>query len=167
MGFEPSLITGKGFCTDAEWEKVLQQTSFNTVEEIYEGYLQGNDWLLPGTNTRSIATLSGARIIDIELTGRSIKPRITFVDNNNHTYCRPASDLTLWNRCYFQVKKQSKNHIKIAEELVTLFQNSKRLYLRLGLARAWEKDNKCWLQVTGIYTFPDYLQGKTFADFLA
>ncbi|RJQ37624.1 MAG: hypothetical protein C4555_05940 [Dehalococcoidia bacterium] len=165
MGFNPDSITGKGFCTNAEWERALQQTSFDAVEDIFEGHLSGNDWVLPGTETRSIATLSGARIVDIELTGKNAKPRVTFVDKNRRTYCRPVSDLTLWNRCYSQVIRQHKEPKKVAEELKKTFQESVRLYLRLGLARPWAEDNKCWLQVTGIYTFPDYLKGKTFADF--
>jgi hypothetical protein len=40
------------------------------------------------------------------------------------------------------------------------------LYLRIGLARGWdEQPDRCYLQITGIYTFPDYLAGKTFDDF--
>ncbi len=165
MGFDPNSITSKGFCNHDEWESALQKISCDTVEGIYEGYLQNGEWVLPGSKTRSISTLSNARIVNIELTGGSVKPRITFVDNSNHEYCRPASDLTLWDRCYSQVKRQGKNPNEAAQELVALFQNADRIYLRLGLARPWEQDNKCWLQVTGVYTFPDYLQGKTFTDF--
>jgi hypothetical protein len=39
--------------------------------------------------------------------------------------------------------------------------------LRIGLARLWEKfPDRCYLQITGIYTFPDYLRGRTFTDFV-
>jgi len=167
MDFKPSSIVSKGFCTDVEWEKTLQQTSFSTVDDIYEGKLQGNECLPAGTNTRSIATLSGAKIVGIQLAERSVKPRITFIDKTNHQYCRPSSDLTLWNRCYFQVRKKHVNPDTVIKELLIAFSNSKRLYLRLGLARPWKKDNQCWMQVTGVYTFPDYLQGKTFLDVLS
>jgi hypothetical protein len=165
MGFDPNSIVSIGFCNYAEWEKILKQTSFNTVEEIFDGCLKDHEWVSPGSDTRSIGTVSGARIVDIELTGGSVKPRITFRDNSNYEYCRPASDLTLWNRCFFKVKKQKYDASDVAQELVTLLQNVDRLYLRLGLARPWQQDNKCWLQVTGVYTFPDYLHGKTFNDF--
>ena len=43
-----------------------------------------------------------------------------------------------------------------------------RAYLRLGLTRPAEVggyDETCWAQVTGVYTFPDYLGGKKFTDF--
>jgi hypothetical protein len=30
----------------------------------------------------------------------------------------------------------------------------------------WQKfPERCYLQITGIYTFPDYLKGRTFIDF--
>ena len=47
--------------------------------------------------------------------------------------------------------------------------NAERTYLRIGLTRPRQLEHypeTCWTQVTGGYTFPDYLEGKTFADFL-
>jgi len=42
---------------------------------------------------------------------------------------------------------------------------SSMVFLRIGLARGWEKfPDRCYLQITGVHTVPDYLQGKTFAD---
>jgi len=37
------------------------------------------------------------------------------------------------------------------------------VYLRLGLGRRFRGWH--YLQVNGIYTFPDYLQGRCYADF--
>lgn len=39
-------------------------------------------------------------------------------------------------------------------------------YLRLGLARHWEKyPGRFYIQITGAYRFPDYLSGRRYADF--
>lgn len=47
-------------------------------------------------------------------------------------------------------------------------QTSSQVYLRIGLARGWKKyPDRCFLQITGVYTFPDYLDGKIFADFIS
>ena len=169
MKFEPSSISSKGLCGSTEWEEALRKNSFNSVEEIYEGHLQDQGWVVPGAKTRSIATLSEASIIDVELTSKSVKPRITFLDKAGCEFNRPASDLTLWDHCYSMVRKQGHNSGEVERELVSLLQKADRLYLRLGLARPWEPEDdggeKCWLQVTGVYTFPDYLNGKCFADF--
>ena len=165
MRFDPTSITGKGTCSISEWESALRTNSFETVEEIYEGFLQDRKWVMPGAETRSLATLAEARIVDVELTPGGIKPRIAFVDRNGCEFTRPSSDLTLWDRCRSLVRSQGRSPVEVETELVSLLQNADRLYLRLGLARPWERDNRCWLQVTGVYTFPDYLDGKCFADF--
>jgi len=56
-----------------------------------------------------------------------------------------------------------------AQQISKLLMSADRLYLRLGLARPWVNPNTgiagCWMQVTGIHTFPDYLGGKSLADF--
>jgi hypothetical protein len=40
------------------------------------------------------------------------------------------------------------------------------IYLRIGLSRGWQKyPDRCYLQVNGVFTFPDYLDGKTFLDY--
>ncbi len=42
------------------------------------------------------------------------------------------------------------------------------VFLRIGLARGWEvHPERCYLQVTGVYSFPDYLAGRCFADLAA
>jgi hypothetical protein len=58
---------------------------------------------------------------------------------------------------------------EIGHRLIQAFQQS-RVFLRIGLARNWHPDrdqpqNRCYLQITGVYTFPDYLGGRCFADF--
>jgi len=41
-----------------------------------------------------------------------------------------------------------------------------RVYLRIGLARHWKRfPDRCFLQITGVYSFPDYLGGRCHADF--
>ncbi len=165
MRFEPASIVGKGLCSVSEWEHALKITSYKIVEDIFSGYLKERGWVMPGSQTRSIATLSGARIIDVELTSNSVKPRIIFTDSSGYEFNRPASDLNLWERCFSLVKRQGRNLLEVKKELLSILKDVDRLYLRLGLARPWDQDQKCWLQITGVYTFPDYLKGKCFADF--
>jgi len=46
------------------------------------------------------------------------------------------------------------------------FVKGSEVFLRIGLARGWDMyPDRCFLQITGIYSFPDYLDGRTFADF--
>ena len=168
MIFTPSSVRGKGLCNDKEWEGVLKLSSYVSVSDIFDGFLQERSWVKTGAKTRSIGTVSGATIINVKLTTNSIKPRLTFKDSSGCEFNRPASDLTLWNRCFALAKKRGCSPLEVEKELISSFQNAKRIYLRLGLARPWKieaDEERCWLQITGVYTFPDYLNGKSFADF--
>lgn len=169
MEFDPDAIRGRGLCNDKEWESILKRSSYTSVDSIFEGHLQCKSWVTPGANTRSIATLSEASIIDIKLTEHSAKPRLTFKDSTDRSFDSPVSDLALWNRCYEEVKRKNRTTLEVSKEILNLLQGADRLYLRLGLARPWARpelyEKHCYLQVTGVHTFPDYLAGKSFADF--
>lgn len=167
--FTPSSIINHGLCNNAEWENVLRGSSYVGVEDIYDGLLEEHKWVRLGANTRSIATLAKPIIVDIELSESSVKPRLEFKDTTGNLFDCPTSDLTLWDLCYSSVKRQKRKREEVSSELISLWQSADHLYLRLGLARPWSqpgiREPRCYLQVTGVYTFPDYLKGKTFADF--
>ena len=171
LGFEPNSIVYDGLCTDAEWEKVLGDSSFSTVSDIYDGLLREHRWVEPGTNTRSIGTLSQAHVTAVKLpewSGR-LRYRLSFIDNTGFAYDIPVSDLAFRELSYAEVKKHGRSRAAVSEQITGLLTSADRLYLRLGLARPWINPNTgklgCWMQVTGIYSFPDYLEGKSFADF--
>ena len=52
-----------------------------------------------------------------------------------------------------------------AAQSVTEDLQKSEIILRIGLARNWQKyPDRCYLQVTGIYSFPDYLSGRIWSD---
>ncbi len=169
-GFDPSHIVSKGLCSNIEYETILRNNSYIKVVEIYNGLLKEYKYVRPGANTKSIATLARPKIVNINLSPTSVKPRLSFKDDTGQVFDCPVSDLTLWNLCYSSVKRHGHAIDKMEGELVSKLQRIDTVYLRLGLARPFKvtpaTEPRCYLQVTGIYTFPDYLQGKTFADFL-
>lgn len=171
--FDPRSIAYRGLCNDTEWEGVLRSSSYNRVKDIYEGFLRDCSWVKPGTKTRSIATLSRTTVLNVQLSawnGR-LRYRLSFKDSAGEVFDRPVSDLTFRELCYKKVKRDGCHCLAISNELTRLLKAVAHIYLRLGLARPWIQpglsESRCYLQVTGIYTFPDYLEGKTFADFLA
>jgi len=172
MGFDPKSIVYEGLCTGTEWEKVLLDSSFSTVDDIYDGLLQEHRWVEPGANTRSIGTLSQVYNIVVQLTEWSgkLRYRLLFRDSTGFLYDIPISDLAFRELSYTEVKRRNRSRAIVSQEITSLLTNADRLYLRLGLARPWVNPNTskrgCWMQVTGIYTFPDYLGSKSFADFV-
>jgi len=170
LGFDLKSIVYEGSCTDAEWENVLRDSSFSTVNDIYDGLLHEHRWVEPGANTRSIGTLSQAHdtVIQLREWSGKLKYRLSFRDSTGFLYDIPISDLAFRELSYTEVKKRNRSPATVSQELTSLITSADRLYLRIGLARKWfiPPRTACWTQVTGIYTFPDYLEGKSFADFL-
>lgn len=168
-GFDPASIRSQGHCTDAEWEDALHKGSFATMDQIFNGKVEYNKFVMPGANTRSIGTLTRPQITGLQITPRSAKPRLQFKDATGQLLDLPVSDKTLWDLCYKAVKKENRDSAVVIEDLRNRWLKADRIYLRLGLARPFDQDGttapRCYIQVTGLYTFPDYLNGKTWADF--
>jgi len=172
LGFDPDSIEYLGLCADSEWERVLQASSFSTVEDIYDGHLKEHRWVEPDTNVRSLGTVSGVQIEGIEFEPLKIpghyKPRLTFRDMTDWPFPLPVSDLSFRNFANYEIKRLGST-LTASKRMLVILQGADRLYLRIGLPGPWLNPNTgkvgSWMQVTGIYSFPDYLGGKSFADF--
>jgi len=91
--------------------------------------------------------------------------RIGFDDFASGTYWLKINDLTF--RYYIDyLREQEQIDCNEIEKRLTTLLRQRDVFLRIGLARRW-KDNldRCYLQITGIYSFPDYLEGKCHADY--
>lgn len=64
---------------------------------------------------------------------------------------------------YWRVREEM-SPTKASQHLTAVLQKA-QVFLRIGLSRGWEKfPDRCYLQITGVYSFPDYLGGRCFAD---
>ena len=91
--------------------------------------------------------------------------RIVFEDQSAQRYRLRVTDLAF--RCYLDHCRTQlgQSPSAISDGLLELF-NQAATFLRIGLARHWERfPDRCYLQITGVYSFPDYLEGRCFADF--
>lgn len=70
-----------------------------------------------------------------------------------------------FRRCYDYTWEQGQKPEEIATNIKQQLLST-TVFLRIGLARGWGKfPDRCSLQITGVYTFSDYLAGRCFADF--
>lgn len=170
--FDPSFIINHGLCSNADWESILRNSSYARVEDIYNGFLQDGKWVKPGSPTRSIATLSKASTANVQVPEweGKLRYRLSFRDVTGHLFDCAVSDLAFRELIYKEVKKNNHPRSDVSRELTGILKRVDLIYLRLGLARPFKKSTadepRCYLQVTSVHTFPDYLHGKTFADFL-
>jgi hypothetical protein len=90
--------------------------------------------------------------------------RLAFTDQTGTTYRLKIVDLT-WQYYCDSLRNENMTPTEVASRISKDLENRK-VYLRVGLSRGWKKfPERCYLQITGIYTFPDYLAGKNFSHF--
>ncbi|MDE3089882.1 MAG: hypothetical protein KGJ80_10930 [Chloroflexota bacterium] len=149
-------------------QAILDRLCCESVDAIFGAKIFSGQgyYLLRGQGKRSLGTIRPAEVSEViyEQTDNAWKYRMRFIDDKADSYRLTVTDLT-W-RYYCDSQRQAgKSPRKIASELIARLRSS-QVYLRIGLARGWdEHPDRCYLQITGIFTFPDYLGGQTFADF--
>ena len=151
--------------------EILDQTLFQSVSAVFEVpvYSDLGYYVMEGQGARSLGTIHPQRVIRAiyeQSPEGKWKYRLGFVDGSGTAYWLTVTDLT-WR--YYNDHQCEEGHApeRISHTLTSALR-SREVYLRVGLARGWERHpDRCFVQVTGVYTFPDYLRGQTFADFVA
>ncbi len=126
-------------------------------------------WVVAGSGLRSLATIRARVIRSI---GFGLSPhgkreyRLLFEDETGTPYRLMATDLAFRYRLDALVDRDGLSFPE-ASRVVRDRLQTPEVFLRVGLARGWAKQpDRCCLQVNGIYSFPDYLDGRCFADFV-
>jgi hypothetical protein len=149
---------------------VLEHSLVEGVREVFDApVLEGpGHFVKEGEGSRSMGTIRPCRVswttYSLRQDGRR-EYRLRFTDRCGMAWDLPVTDLT-W-RYYLDHQRDSLGHSpgRIAAEMRQML-DSRECYLRLGLARGWATyPDRCYIQITGVYAFPDYLEGRTFADF--
>ena len=153
----------------ANSQKVLDWSVFEMLEDIFEQPVltDAGFSVMDGQGPRSVGTIRPKNIEKIiyesGLEG-TWDYRIEFTDSLGMRYRLKITDLTWHYYCNNQ-RGEFSNPDACSAEMARML-NGKKVYLRIGLSRGWKKfPERCFLQVNGIHTFPDYLDGKTFVDF--
>jgi hypothetical protein len=152
----------------------LSDMADKTVESIFGAFLEyriSNSvrmgcWIRSGEGERSLGTVRPRDIWKIHhyLNEKGKwEYRITFFDSSGNAYDLPVVDLAF--RYYLDQLRGSMS-AQLASHDLTACLRKRDAYLRVGLARHWDLyPERCYLQITGVHTFPDYLDGRCFADF--
>ena len=150
-------------------QKVLDWSVFETIEDLFEQPVLTDVGfnVMDGQGPRSVGTLRPKAIQNIIYESGpdgTWDYRLVFTDSSGMRYRLKITDLTWHYYCNSQ-RAQFSSPDALADQMLTTLQD-KSVYLRIGLSRGWkEHPGRCFLQLNGIHTFPDYLEGKTFADF--
>jgi hypothetical protein len=151
---------------------LLRDIEDDSVAAIYQAPIERHPGasIAAGTGTRSLGTIAVDHVGTVcyrEREPGAWDYRLSFRDRTRQTYDLAVTDLAFrafldWLRTDGDVPA-----IVAAQRLTATLRAADRLSLRLGLTRGeWDKHlGRCFLQVTGVYSFPDYLDGRCYADF--
>jgi hypothetical protein len=150
-------------------EEVLAWSLFESVEDIFEQPVLAGPgrYVLDCQGPRSLGTIQPAEVTEVIYAPGEEEGawdyRLSFLDGQNERFRLKITDLT-WHYYCDSLRGEERQPQQIAAGLTEKLRAS-RVYLRIGLARGWQKyPDRCYLQINGVYTFPDYLEGRTFAD---
>lgn len=147
-----------GPCTSEQFKNILENTSFDSVEEGFEVSLTPGQKHIPHDSPpdKSIITLrlNPNQLHIVEDDYNQGKLRVIFTDQTGKTF----RYLSITDLGFFEYAERHAAEDKI-DELNDFIHSQEELYIRLGLGRIHKTTdgrNGFWLQVNGIYTFPEY-----------
>lgn len=149
-------------------KKVLSWSLFDSLSDIFEQPIHDDFgfYVMDCQGTRSLGTIHLQKIEKViyeQGMEGTWDYRLRFTDGEGKHYRLKITDLT-WHYYCDSLRGEDRDPTQISTELTALL-TTKDVFLRIGLSRGWKKfPDRCYLQVNGIYTFPDYLEGKTFVD---
>ena len=138
------------------------------VESIFGAPVQHEMgyWVEAGCGTQSLGTVrvKVSQVSYRETDDGKWDYRITFADSSA-SYRLSVTDLAFRSYLDQQRKCRGIDPARAGFEMLRVL-SQREVYFRLGLSRHWPKfPDRCYLQINGIYSFPDYLDGKCFGDF--
>lgn len=167
--YHPGTVRHVGRLDEEHKKKLLDITLFKSLKSIFEVQIHSDIgfYVMDGQGPRSLGTIQPKRVIkasyEQDKEGKW-RYRLGFLDGEGTEYWLSVTDLAWRYYCDHQCRGGQMLE-NISSQLTSSLKRA-NVYLRIGLARGWEKyPDRCFIQVTGVYTFPDYLGGRIFADF--
>ncbi len=150
-------LTYVGTCSSSDFKLALNTGLFDTVEKGFQIKLGQNQKYIPVGHSfdRSIITIK-AQPDKVEVVESAYNPgkiKLNFVDNSGCAFnYMSLNDLGL------NGVADSCHNMKELKKLNEFICSQVEVYLRIGLSSPWNngKTDGYWMQVNGLYTFPDY-----------
>jgi len=154
--YRPGLI---GHLSEEEMKGFLERISDRSVREIFGAVIHEGRYTNPGEGNRSLGVIKAVKVLDVNYSMKEVGEygyRITFSDMSGEVYNLPVTDCAFRRYCDMLRIREGRSTGDIGSELQQRL-NRSGVFLRVGLTRPFAKmHNRCYLQVSGIHTFPDY-----------
>ncbi|MEX1041243.1 MAG: hypothetical protein WDZ51_11460 [Pirellulaceae bacterium] len=153
-------LTFYGPCTGLEFKAALRSTLYNSLASGFEYDVQDGDKCIPVQSPppRSLITIKvdPEQLEILEDGYNPDKLKATFSDGSG-TELRYVS---ITDRGFFDFARKRAHAAGGIEEINEFIHSQSELYLRIGLGRVYSTAGRTgyWIQLNGIYTFPNYLE---------
>lgn len=141
-----------------DFREILEKTLSSSISEGFGVSFDDNQKHIPkDTPARSSILTIKVAPNAITIHEDQYKPgkiKLTFRDASGHQF----RYLSITDRGFYDFAQQHQNDSEL-QKVQRLLQCQEEIYLRIGLSRSFKaQDGRegCWVQVNGIYSFPDY-----------
>lgn len=154
-------LSFKGPCTSDEFESALGASLYPSINEGFDGKVPAGTKVIPPDSppSRSIITLK-LKPMQIEIVRNAFDPkslRLNILDNDGRKY----TYLSITDLGFHNLAVSKQKDPDYTDELNGYIRGQKKLYLRIGLGRRYKNPSDgrdgYWIQVNGIYTFPEFM----------
>lgn len=168
--YDPYTLKRVSMLPEQKHKEILKWSHAPSVADVFDQPIHEKTYVLQGAGTHSVGTITPKSIHEVvyeQSPEGAFGYRLAFYDFAEQYYRLKITDLTWTYFCHRRIAECG-DAPAVAAEMTKMLKEKCRhgdVFLRIGLSRHWAKHpERCYLQVNGIHTFPDYLQGKTFAD---
>lgn len=153
ISFEPTQTSFEKHLSQESFFEWLNKSKYESLDNLFDGEVEENAYVKEGNGSRSIGTILPKDVSFHIDTYDKPKPKLRFVDGSNNNYDITITDL--------RIKQLIEKNQLQSYSFNNILKNATSIILRVGLARGFNPENqweykRCYLQITGLYTLPDY-----------
>lgn len=150
-----------GACSKQQFKEVLDQTLYRSISEGFGVPVRSREKCIPASTppVRSLITIK-VNPLSFSVVQDSYHPERLKAHFSDGAGVELAF-VGVTDRGFYDYAQQHRNDPHSFLEMKRFIQSQKEVYLRLGLSRVYESPdgrNGYWIQLNGIYTFPDKLE---------
>jgi hypothetical protein len=139
--------------TDKEKQMILEQHLDNSLDDV----------LSDQSRSLIIVKPQNIPLINLSIKDDKLRTHMTFRDISGSLQRHlPVTDAN-WLAVSRWLWIKHKGDKKSTEENLRFFLKGKDIYIRIGITREFQGQK--WKQISGVFTFPDWLDGQSFVDY--
>lgn len=155
-----SSLSYLGPCTPEQFLTILENSTCDSVQSGFEIELQERQKHIPTIQAPDVSIITiKVNPTNLEIVPNEYKPgelKIIFTDSDGFQF----RYLSITDLGFYQYATKTACKPNGLNTINSFIHNQAAVYLRIGLGRNYKIGDKegYWIQVNGIYTFPDYLK---------